>query len=109
MAKKKQDRGASPPITAGPAPTTEALLQLHVQPGAAADAVFEAGGAIRVVIAATADRGAANKRLVKFLSRSLGVPQADIAIVGGAACRDKRVRVAGLPEEECLRRLALLV
>lgn len=55
----------------------------------------EHDGALRVRIAAPPVEGAANEELVRFLSRSLGVSTSAVAITGGHASKNKRVRVCG--------------
>jgi uncharacterized protein (TIGR00251 family) len=52
-------------------------------------------GALRVRIAAAPVEGAANKELVKVISKYLGVPKSDVEITAGAGSRRKTVRVTG--------------
>ena len=63
------------------------------------------GDALLVRLAAPPVDGAANEALLAFLSDRLGVPRRRIALVRGAASRDKLVEVAGLSAADVLRRL----
>lgn len=49
--------------------------------------------------------GAANKSLVNFLSKKLGIPKRDVDIVSGERSRKKVVRIHGLSEDDAGRRL----
>ena len=83
------------------------LVALKVQPRAAMDAVLgERAGVIVVRLKAPPVDGQANAALLRFLARRLGVPQGRVALVRGAAGRQKWIRVEGLSAEEV--RAALL-
>jgi uncharacterized protein (TIGR00251 family) len=77
------------------------ILSIKAQP-AASRTKFAGilGEALKVTLAAPAVEGAANKELVKFLSKSFKVPKSDIEIVSGAASRTKRVRLPRTKELE---------
>jgi len=64
------------------------------------------GEALKVRVAAPPVEGAANRALVAFLARSLGVRQRQISIESGERGRKKRVRIAGLTATEVLARLS---
>ncbi len=49
--------------------------------------------ALKVYVKAPAVEGAANKELVKFLSKSFKVPKSDIEFISGETSKRKRVRV----------------
>jgi uncharacterized protein (TIGR00251 family) len=53
-------------------------------------------GRLRVRLAAPPVEGAANEELVRFLSRSLGVPQGAVSVTAGAGGRRKTVLVRGV-------------
>ncbi len=77
-----------------------------MQPGAAANEVVGSNGGVwQVRVAAPPVRGKANKELVDFLSRRLGVAKSRIAIVRGYTARDKVIAISGLSQEEVTRRL----
>jgi len=62
-------------------------------------------GVLQVKIAAPPVKGKANKELIDFLGKSLGVSKTSIAIVGGQTSRNKVIAVAGMSSEEIIRRL----
>jgi hypothetical protein len=53
-------------------------------------------GRLRVRVAAPPVEGAANEELVRFLSRSLGVPRSAVSVTAGAGGRRKTVLVRGV-------------
>ena len=53
-------------------------------------------GRLRVRVAAPPVEGAANAELVRFLARSLGVPQSAVTVTAGATGRRKTVLVRGV-------------
>lgn len=63
------------------------------------------GEALRVRLTAPPVEGAANRALVEFLARRLGVRRSQVRIVSGEASRDKVVAVEGLGAEEVQARL----
>ena len=70
-------------------------LWVHVVPGASRTAV--AGlhdGALRLRVAAPPIEGRANAELLRWLSRSLGLPKQAVTLVAGDTSRRKRVRIA---------------
>lgn len=70
------------------------MLALHVQPGATRTEVAgEHGGALKVRLAAPPIDGKANAELLRFLAEAFGVPLRQVALVRGAASRQKTVRV----------------
>jgi uncharacterized protein (TIGR00251 family) len=85
---------------------TESRISLHVHPNAPRNQIvgFE-GGVLRVKIAAPPVKGQANRELVSFLSRLLGVDRGSLAIIKGHASRNKLIAVSGISQEEAIRRL----
>jgi uncharacterized protein (TIGR00251 family) len=68
------------------------LLALHVQPGAKrTDVVGLYGERLKIAIAAPADQGRANARLIEFLAARLGLAKSTLELVSGASARAKRV------------------
>ena len=72
----------------------EVLLRIKAQPGASRSEFAELYGedAIKVRIKAPAVEGAANKELLKFLSKSFKVPKSDIVFKSGEASKTKILR-----------------
>jgi hypothetical protein len=60
----------------------------------------ERDGALVVRVAAPPVEGAANKALVEFLAKTLGVPQRAVRIVGGERGRLKRIAVDGVSDDD---------
>jgi uncharacterized protein (TIGR00251 family) len=65
------------------------------------------GDAILVRLAAPPVDGAANAALIAYLAGRLDIPHRQIAIVRGAAARDKTVAIEGLTPDEIARRLGV--
>jgi uncharacterized protein (TIGR00251 family) len=78
-----------------------AVLTVRVTPRSGRDEI--AGwrdGALLVRIKAPPVEGKANDALRRLLAAALGVALRDVVIAGSAASRTKRVRIAGLTEED---------
>ena len=60
------------------------------------------GGIFKVKLTAPPVEGKANKALVQFLAKKLGLPKRDIEIVSGEHSREKSIRINGLPVDEVL-------
>ena len=89
-------------------PTKDGLyVRLRVSPGAKTTAIKGMYGesAIKLSVAAPPVEGKANAEIERFLSALLGAPRSDIAVVKGAAGRDKLVRVRGVDLDEIRTRL----
>lgn len=81
-------------------------VTLHVQPNAKRnEALGFVDDTLRIKIAAPPVKGKANKELVDFLSRSLGVSKSAITIEKGLTSRTKVVAVAGLDRNSIIERL----
>ena len=84
----------------------ELTLRVRVQPRAAHDALGgEREGALIVRLTAPPVEGAANKALIRFLGRALGVAPSAVRIVSGAGARQKRVAVTGIDAATARERL----
>lgn len=76
------------------------LLKIQVSPGAArTQIVGPHGDRLKVRIAAPPAKGAANKTLLEFLARRLGVAKQQLRLKSGAGDRLKVVEVVGLTPE----------
>ncbi len=62
-------------------------------------------GVLQVKIAAPPVKGKANRELIDFLGKALGVRKTSIAIVCGQTSRNKVIAVEGMSNEEIVRRL----
>jgi uncharacterized protein (TIGR00251 family) len=63
------------------------------------------GGVLQVKIAAPPVKGRANKELIEFLGKALGVKKSSLAIVKGQTSRNKVIGIEGITSEEIVRRL----
>ena len=87
-------------------PENKAKISLQVHPNAARNEVVDfTGGVLQVRIAAPPVKGKANRELINFLSKMLGVSQGALAIIKGHTSRIKVITVDGLSQEEVIQRL----
>ncbi len=88
---------------------SDVLFSVRVSPGAARTCILgRHAGALKVAIAAPAEKDMANRELTSFISESLGVSKAAVSVTAGRASRTKRVSVEGLSAEVAASRLARL-
>lgn len=72
------------------------VVEVYVQPGARCTALAGTfDGLPRIRLASRPNKGKANRELIRFLARGLGVPSGDVTIVSGQKSRRKRVAVSG--------------
>ncbi len=72
-------------------------VTVYVQPRASRSEVAGVhGDAVKIRLAAPPVEGAANKELVAFLAKKLGVPKSAIRIVSGERGRRKILEVSGI-------------
>jgi uncharacterized protein (TIGR00251 family) len=82
------------------------LLEIRVQARAHRDEVVGwQGRVLRMRVTAPPHGGQANQAVIDLLARSLDVPRSSLALVSGAASRDKRVRVSGCSLEDVRARV----
>ena len=82
------------------------LLQVLVSPRSKVEGILgAAGGALRVAVSAPPAEGKANRALLSFLAKRLGVPSSGLEVVKGAASKRKVVAIRGLGEAEVTSRL----
>ncbi|MDQ3706625.1 MAG: DUF167 domain-containing protein [Chloroflexota bacterium] len=78
-------------------------IRVFVAPRSSANKVMgEHNGAIKVALTAPPVEGAANKALVEFLAKLLGVPRSSISLVSGETSRQKTVRALGVSLEQAV-------
>lgn len=84
----------------------EARISLRVYPNASRNEVLGfADGMLRVKVAAPPVKGKANKELLVFLSRLLGISEEALTITRGQTSRNKTVAACGLSHQEALKRI----
>jgi uncharacterized protein (TIGR00251 family) len=85
---------------------SKCVLEFKVIPGASktefADLESEM---IRVRVAAPPEKGKANKELIRFIAKSLGIPKANVVLLSGETSRRKRVLVKGISKDQVMRDL----
>jgi uncharacterized protein (TIGR00251 family) len=80
-------------------------VPIHLQPRGRVDRVIgvaaAAGGGrvIKVSVKEPAEDGRANEALLQLLARTWQLPRSDLAIVAGAASRQKIVHISGDPRQ----------
>ena len=85
---------------------TKTIIRVRVLPRTSKNQIVGMdGGVFKVKLTAPPVEGKANKALVSFLGKKLGLPKRDIEIVSGEHSREKSIRVSGLPVEEVMRML----
>ena len=83
------------------------LLRVRVQPRASRNALqHDASGNIRVALTAPPVDGSANKALVEFVAKALGISKSAAVLTAGEKSRDKTVAVTGLTLHEVEVRIA---
>lgn len=87
----------------------DVVFYVRAVPGASADKVAGVSeGALRVRVAAPANEGKANKRLIKFLAKELGLPGGGLEIGAGEKGRLKKIIVSGANRAEIEKKLVAL-
>ena len=84
------------------------IIRVYVAPRSSINKVVgEHNGSVKVALTAPPVEGAANKALVEFLAKVLGVSRASVVLVSGETSRNKSVAVAGIGAPEAMRRLGV--
>jgi uncharacterized protein len=77
------------------------LLFVHIQPRSSRTRIIgQHGERLKIAVTSPPVEGAANKEIVKFLSKTLGVSRSDIEIRSGDTGRRKTLHVSGLSVNE---------
>lgn len=63
------------------------------------------GGMVKIKVAAPAEKGKANRCLIEFLAKKLGVKVSAVKIIAGETKPVKQVRISGMSAEELERKL----
>ena len=83
-------------------------LSVRVVPRASRNEVSgEHDGALKIRLTAPPVEGKANKALIEFLAKTLGVPRGQVSLVAGDTSRAKRIRVAGITARTALKALGI--
>jgi uncharacterized protein (TIGR00251 family) len=85
------------------------LIKVYVSPRASSNKVVgEHNDSIKIALTAPPVEGAANKALVEFVAKVLGVPKGNVIIIVGETSRNKTLRVDGLDRETAARKLGAI-
>jgi uncharacterized protein (TIGR00251 family) len=83
--------------------TSNRQLEVKVTPNASRNEITGwHDNVLQVKIAAAPEKGKANKELIDFLGRALGVKKSDISIVKGETSRNKSIEIQGMRREEII-------
>jgi len=86
-----------------------ARLRLRVRPGGRSNRLIGAhGGALKIEVTATPERGKANAAVLQLVARSLEVARTTVEVVAGETSHDKAVLVRGCTADEVVQRLGAL-
>ncbi|UCC23291.1 MAG: YggU family protein [Planctomycetota bacterium] len=84
------------------------VFSAKVVPGSSRTAVSGLlDGMVKIKVSAPAEKGKANKCLVGFLAKQLGVKKSDVSIISGRGSPIKTVRVSGVLAEGVREKLGL--
>src|SRR6476659_7679578 len=84
------------------------VLRVLVAPRSSSNKVLGLhDGMLKVALTAPPVDGAANKALVGFLAKVLGVSKSSVTLVAGETSRKKTVSVEGIEPKEAIRRLGV--
>lgn len=85
---------------------TGITIRVYVAPRSSANKVVGAhNGALKVALTAPPVEGAANKALVEFFAKTLGVPKGAVKLVSGETSRHKVISVLGVGAQATLKQL----
>jgi len=83
------------------------LIAIRVTPKSSSNKISgRHGDELKILIKAPPIDGQANKELIRFLARTLGVRKSDVELVSGEASRSKKVFV-NCPVQTCIDKLNL--
>jgi uncharacterized protein (TIGR00251 family) len=90
---------AMPYLSGGPDATV--LIAVHVQPKASRNAVTGIyGESLKIAVTTAPVDGKANKAVIAFLAKSLGLAKRDVELHSGQTSRRKIFRISGSTIEE---------
>ncbi|HEX5105499.1 MAG TPA: DUF167 domain-containing protein [Pirellulaceae bacterium] len=83
------------------------VVPVRAQPGASSSGIRgEQGGALKVAVTQTAEKGKANEALIDTLAEKLRLKRSQIELVSGATQRSKKVLFRSMSREELQQRIA---
>jgi uncharacterized protein len=83
------------------------ILSVHAQPGARRNELRgPQGGALKVCVTQSPEKGKANKALIELLCKSLGLKKSQIELLSGETSHQKRFLIRNVAADELARRVA---
>ncbi len=84
------------------------VLSVKVVPGSSRTAISGVlGRKLKVKVSAAPERGKANRELISFLSKILGVKRNCIEVISGHNKPHKRLQILGISAEELVKKLKM--
>lgn len=84
------------------------VFEIKVVPGSSKTGICGLlGGKIKIKVSAVAEKGKANKCLIEFLAKQLGIKKNAIRIISGQTNPVKKLEVQGLDMETLLKKINL--
>ena len=82
------------------------LLHLKVQPNASTSGITGMHGSrLKIRLQSPPRDGKANQELIRYLSKTLGIPKSSIDLIRGQSSRDKTVRLQDITVDQLLAAL----
>ena len=82
------------------------IVIVRVVPRASkSEIVGEHAGALKIRISSAPNDGAANKELIKLLSKTLGVSKSAIEIISGEISKTKQIKICGTNSKNFLQKI----
>ena len=84
------------------------VFSVKIVPGSSRTAVCGLlEGMLKIRVSAPPEKGKANRCLIEFLAKQLGVKKNAVSIISGQTNPVKRIKVLGIPAETVLKKLDL--
>ncbi len=86
------------------------ILRVKAQPGGRKNGISSLHHhQLRVAVTQVAERGKANRAIVKLLAKQLGLRGSEISLISGETAAVKRLLIRGYPPKEIDRRIEQIV
>jgi len=86
------------------------ILVVRALPGARRNSIMgEVGGAVKIAVSASPDKGKANQAIIEVLREVLGVKTSQVELLSGFTSRQKRFLIRGWSKQSLEARLSSLL
>ena len=86
------------------------ILVVRALPGARRNSIMgEVGGAVKIAVSASPDKGKANQAIIEVLREILGVKTSQVELLSGFTSRQKRFLIRGWSKQSLEARLSNLL